>query len=447
MRPADLLTDAQMAAFVRSGFLVAQPAPDEPHGETGEAILELFAKDGDPDNDIYNLVPGLQQLFARDEVRGILTSLLGPDYRLQCHRHCHLLPAVGPDTPQPREQHHHQDGTARQFKGWNRPWRRWHRPRRLNVFYYPHDVRIEGGPTKVVSGSQYWSALSPNADQHTETLAVPAGTLAFTHYNLWHRGTTNRCDQPRIMVKFVFERCAEPAGPSWNGTPGYDGKEYSADEAAGDPGPHSRRSVWGWLCATSADGAPGSDAASLWEKATDPAETADTIEAAYELALHGGAAVDVAADAFADATEPTTRERAALVLSNVQGDAVSLLSDSLSADDEWMRATALDLLADIGLAGLDAATAAAASVDDDSPWVRHNLMQALEVWGPGAAELQELALRGLDDEEPHVCFNAMSALANMGTDADLLRARLQPMCAHPHHQVAWKASQLLAAVQ
>lgn len=442
MSSLPLLTDDQIAEFVRTGFLV-QSFPDGPHAVIEAEILRLFGGNGNPDNAIYDELPGLQELLASDAVRGVLASLLGPEYRLQCHRHTHLVPVADPGTAKPTPRFH-QDGTDREFKGWNRPWRRWHRPRRLNVFYYPHDVGADGAPTEVVGGSHYWGTMPPEAQAHTEPLLVSAGTLAFTHYNLWHRGTVNRCERPRVMVKFVVERCAEPTAPSWDNDPEY---EYDLDAGASSivsPGSHTRNHLWHWLCAGGDDdgGVPGSDAYSLWDLASTERESTATIEAAYELARHGAAAADATREPFLTA-DPATCERAALVLSAAGDEAVPLLTDGLSAEDEWIRATALDVLADLGKDGLDAAAAVVPCIDDPSPWVRHNLMQAIEVWGPLATDLRELALRGLEDETPHVCFNAMSALANTGVAGDELEAHLRPLCSHEHDQVAWKAGDLL----
>gem|GEM_PF-6107984 len=216
-----------------------------------------------------------------------MRGLLGPEYRLQCHRHTHLVPGADLNEAR-RTPRFHQDGPGREFKGWNRPWRRWHRPRRLNVFYYPHDVGADGAPTEVVGGSHYWSTLPPEAQAHTELLVVGAGTLAFTHYNLWHRGTVNRCERPWGVVKFVVERCAEPTAPSWDDDPDYDSDSDAGASSTVSPGSSTSSHMWHWLC-TGGDydgDAPGSDAGSLWDLASKEPESTATIEAAYELARH-----------------------------------------------------------------------------------------------------------------------------------------------------------------
>ena len=331
-----------MAAFVQTGVQVVHSRlPEEVHGEIGAAVVDLCGGGKNPTNAVYNEVEGLRQVLECAAVGGALQSVLGAGYRLQCHRHAHVLPPVG-GAGLPRAQRFHQDGTDRKFEGWNRPWRRWHRPRKLNVFYYPHDVWLERGPTEVVAGSQYWGEFHAEFRTHSRPLIAPAGTVALTHYNLWHRGTINLCAEPRVMVKFVFER-------------------------------------------------------------------------------------------------------AALVLSAAGGAAVPLLERCLAADRAWLRATALDLLADLGRAGLEAQDRVARMIDDPCAWVRHNLMQALEIWGRDAAKHQEAALRGLEDEEPFVCFNAIGACLSMDLERELYEDQLVSLAQHAHQKLAWKAREVLAA--
>ena len=172
-----LLDDSQMAAFVQTGVQVVHSClPEEVHGEIGAAVADLCGGDKNPANAIYNEVDGLRQVLECAAVAGALQSLLGADYRLQCHRHAHVLPPSG-SAGLPRAQRFHQDGTERKFAGWNRPWRRWHRPRKLNVFYYPHDGWLERGPTEIVAGSQYWAEFHAAFRTHSRPLIAPAGTV------------------------------------------------------------------------------------------------------------------------------------------------------------------------------------------------------------------------------------------------------------------------------
>ena len=202
--------------------------------------------------------------------------------------------------------------------------------------------------------------------------------------------------------------------------------------------------IWNWLCGKRESVAPTEEAAILWRRAAQARETAATIAAAYELARHGGAAVARIGEVFMGA-DPQARERAALVLSAAGEAALPLLVRCLAADRAWLRATALDLLADLGREGLGEQDRAVRMIDDPCAWVRHNLMQALEIWGRDAAEHQEVALRGLEDEEPFVCFNAIGACLSMDLERELYEDQLVSLAQHAHQKLAWKAREVLAA--
>src|SRR5206468_1954987 len=50
-------------------------------------------------------------------------------------------------------------------------------------------------------------------------LTVPAGTVAITHYDIWHAASANRGERNRYMLKFLFSRAGEPEAPSWRHYP------------------------------------------------------------------------------------------------------------------------------------------------------------------------------------------------------------------------------------
>ena len=56
---------------------------------------------------------------------------------------------------------------------------------------------------------------------------VPKGSVAFTHFDVYHRGTRRNPELPddaqtRLMVKFWFVRCRDNASPSWDHQPAAD---------------------------------------------------------------------------------------------------------------------------------------------------------------------------------------------------------------------------------
>ena len=237
-----LLTDDQLAQFVVQGYLLVQtdfPAPF--HQSVCEQIDAVFAEVGNPGNEILERVPDLYQVYEHPVVKGALISLLGTDFAMNAHRHCHYTQPGHPGG------HWHQDGINH----------RHHRIYKLLAMYYPQDVSEDMGPTVVLPGTQYHNTPSSRMGSYMNfksqvALNVPAGTVAITHYDLWHAWMPNRSDKNRRMLKFLFDRSSEPTCASWQHQPEY----------AFNPNPFSLpidgqsnaykhrimwRSVWDWL--------------------------------------------------------------------------------------------------------------------------------------------------------------------------------------------------------
>ena len=108
-----LLSDAQMRDFIVNGFVtVTTQLPAQFHDAIYEKTVEVFDKEGNPGNNLLPRIPEIQQIFDDQNVSGALTSLLGPDYYMQPHRHPHYNP------PGSKGQGLHQDGGKR----WSSPY-------------------------------------------------------------------------------------------------------------------------------------------------------------------------------------------------------------------------------------------------------------------------------------------------------------------------------------
>ena len=86
----NLLTDAQMQEFIVNGFVTVKtdlPAPF--HADVFEQTATVFDKEGNPGNNLLPRIPEIQRVFDDANVKGALTSLLGPNYYMQPHRHPH----------------------------------------------------------------------------------------------------------------------------------------------------------------------------------------------------------------------------------------------------------------------------------------------------------------------------------------------------------------------
>ncbi len=187
-----LLSDAQMRHFIVNGFVtVTTELPAQFHDAIYEKTMSVFDKEGNPGNNLLPRIPEIQEVLDDPNVRGALTSLLGPDYYMQPHRHPHYNP------PGSKGQGLHQDGGKR----WS------HHTRRLLVFYYPQDTPVELGPTGVVPMSHYFSTGEGSGVSPEQPVTGEAGTVAFANYDLWHRAMPNRTESTvRHMLALVYFR-------------------------------------------------------------------------------------------------------------------------------------------------------------------------------------------------------------------------------------------------
>ena len=91
-----LLDDAEVQRFIVDGYLtVHADYPARFHDAIYQQIESVFEQEGNPGNNILPRVPQLQHVFEHPAVKGALTSLLGPGYILNPHRHCHLSALLG----------------------------------------------------------------------------------------------------------------------------------------------------------------------------------------------------------------------------------------------------------------------------------------------------------------------------------------------------------------
>ncbi len=201
-----LLTDVELARFLVNGYHLVEP--DLPAGLNERIAEKLDMLTSNPGDAISETVPELWQALDHPAVRGVLISLLGSDYTVNSHRHWHCkLPGSG-------YMHWHQDGANNRNTQINR----------LLGLYYPHTISAQMGPTVIVPGTQFRNAPTDRMSTYTNIrgqvpLTVRAGTVAFTHYDLWHGTASNRSGVKRHMIKFLFNRTNQNTAPTWNHDP------------------------------------------------------------------------------------------------------------------------------------------------------------------------------------------------------------------------------------
>ena len=245
-----LLNDEGVQNFIKNGYITVHPDLPDVHEEIYRETAAIFEKEGDPRNHILQKVPALRQVFAHPTVRGVLISLLGPNYMMHPHRHAHMK------QPGQKGGAWHQDGRSKHFTtkdhGWLFEWRRHHRFRSVWAWYYPQEVTEDMGPTAVIPGGQYYDLESMRHYNNAYTdpeigalLCGKAGTITIGHYHQWHSSWgTNHSNKNRYMIKFLLTRAEEPQQPSWIA----DGITSTAVNESPTPGQEAVwNHVWGWL--------------------------------------------------------------------------------------------------------------------------------------------------------------------------------------------------------
>ena len=404
MDPQYLFTDAQMRRFIANGLLTLKVDAPELHETIYRKTEEVYAKEGNPGNNILPRVPDVQKVFEHPVVRGGLTSLLGPDYLMHAHRHCHVNP------PGSKGQSWHKDSY------WGYKKLRYHRPRWVMIFYYPQEVTDLNGPSAVIPGTHYYMNKPADEEALARCVYGQAGTVTFMHFDLWHRASPNASDRNRYMMKFQFTRMDEPTTPTWNAR---ETAWRTPDGVSGDGQDAVWSQVWDWTCGRRSNGhAPhaGQSPSPALLDALGAEEESVRLNAAYTLGALGASAVPDLIQALAGGDEPA-RLSAAYALGVAGHPAVGPLARTLSHADEQVRAHAVYALGDIGRPAGDAVPALADALGDPSTLVRHHAAEALGTVARNPATAVPALCRALRDEDGQVRFNASYALARFGPAA------------------------------
>jgi hypothetical protein len=415
-----LLNDQQMQDFIRQGYLVVNAdLPPTFHQSIYQQIDTVFESDGNPGNDILPKVPDMHQVLQHPAVHGALTSVLGADYMLHPHRHCHLNPSKSGG------QGFHQDSYEDDENV------RQHKCRWAMGLYYPHDVDATLGPSAILPATQFYTDtnLAHAAAEHP--LAGKAGTFTLVHYDLWHRATPNLGEAKRYMMKFLFCRMSEPRSPAWN----HSGASWQESDGQYPPD-NLCDFVWQWNKGQSPQTASQA-VSTLDTTALTSGTQVDRLKAAYVLGQSGPQAIpqlmeamlDESADSLQTNLESSHTNPSQLfsaVALSAQGEAaVPALADALQSQDWWMRAASAAVLGDIGTQAAAAVPALTAILEDGSEWVRRNAAEAIGFIGQGEMAVPGLMAQLANDSWPRTRHNAALALGRLGTKApgaiDVLR--------------------------
>ena len=429
------LTDEQMRGFIRDGYVAVNPdLPADFHQEVWDQTDAVFESEGNPGNNLIARVPAIQQVFDDPAVDGALTGVLGPNYYMHPHRHCHYRP------PRSEGQQIHKDSFTK----------RRHRARWLLAMYYPQKTTVDMGPTAIIPGSHYYNWLRGpiRVDRHFDgtegevPMAVEAGTVLLVHYDIWHRGMANVTDKKRYMIKIMFTRMEEPDGPSWDN----ERPEWVADDGDGLGAKWEHTWRWHYGANDEANGANGPSASTIPGLIAGLRVDSESacLDAAYNLATIGPPAVPALIDTLGDDAE-AVRRNASYALTAIGGPAVEPLVEAAGSGPDT-RAMAVETLADMGPDAREAVPFLTTALQDESVDVRRHAADALGTSGQStSAGIGPLA-QALSDEDERVRRNAALSLARIGRNAEEATPALKAALKDDDRYVRGKAAEALRRI-
>lgn len=408
---AFLFDDTAMRDFIVNGYCVLKvDLPPSFHEQVFEKTKKILAEEGNPGNNILPRIPEVQEVFDAPQVRGALTSILGPSYVMHVHRFAH------PNGPGGNGGGWHKDS----YWGYSKV--RDHHPRWIMAMYYPQDAPVEIGPTGAIPGSQYYEsrvASLPLSDDiaalDPDGIGLPvageAGSVILIHFDLWHRAFPNHTDKERYMFKFQFTRMDEPEPLPNQAHWKRDAAEIPLSaELAENPRSPLWRQMWHWLAGEAAwetTGDPEALKAGLWDSAEET-----RLSAAYTLGGLGAAGVTVLSEGLLHEGERDEVRRAACYgLTTAGGMALHTLTEALGSENERTRGYAVYALGDLGTRAAETIPALTALTSDPSAFVRRQIADALGQIH-SQPELSVPALTHLlEDADAQTRFNAAYGLA------------------------------------
>jgi hypothetical protein len=214
-----LLKAAQVAEFTARGFLSFDAIVPADLNRDALAAFEAGAVrgggyDGVPLEGAYPTSHPIARLLALPQVRGIITSLVGPQ-PLRDHDAVHTV-AAGHRAAQGWHADATIDPRADAFD--------------IQLMYFPHDLPAEMGGTMLLPGSHLRQVHELQVARYHHIVGqiatiCPAGTIHVLHHGIWHRGRGNITDRKRYMYKLRLN-------PTWKQERLFDLDGYRSPEVA-----------------------------------------------------------------------------------------------------------------------------------------------------------------------------------------------------------------------
>ena len=418
-----LLTDDQVRQFVVDGCIALKPDVDPKiHGVINEKLRFATESEFPPGNNVLSRVPEIWQVVRSPNIRGALTSLLGPNFYIHPHRAIHTSRPV-----EDRDVNYEADHNAPPMgkgsmagSGWHQDAQsplsraRHHTPKYLIAFYFPHYTPELMGPTRYQAGSYLFS------EPHQPTGVVlpdhvAEGSFLLLHFDTVHAGWPNRTDLARYMIKIVFTRTEYPRIATWqNRDAAWEKPSSYQAEVNLDP---AWQYIWHWMRGEEqkhTNGGIDFDALnsldeehrmrSVYHSVSD-ADIHQLIEQIRALANQG----------MHERRKAVSNEGKTIPRDHVIGRERRWNERAIVFDD------AAYALASSGDAAVGPLTELLQNTD---PWVRINAIFALGEIGPRARDAMPEIAKLLEDPHQQVVRQTLDAIASIGEGMD---CALEPM--------------------
>ncbi|MEE9254743.1 MAG: HEAT repeat domain-containing protein [Pseudomonadales bacterium] len=420
--PPLLLSDEQVREFICNGFIrLEADLPAALHKRIDAHVRHAMESEFQMGNNVLPRIPEMYEVLESPEVRGALTSILGPRYALHPHRFVHSsTPLDDPDIELDVSVNAPRMGKGSMAgSGWHQDAQsplaraRHHLPRYALIFYFPHDTPLEMGPTRLQGGSHLYShPTNPKGVVLPE--GIRAGSMILMHFDIVHAAFPNRMDVIRYLVKFVFARTQAPTAPTWDAKDG--AWHRPANCIPEDDLTVPWTIIWNWLRGEPSIGGPirepeHEDIAAVLDAMGSNDETR-RLNAIYALAGIGSEAIPALVahlEAFAG-----RRLHERTLAKDAQGRTIP--RDASVPERRWNeRAIVMeDSAYALGAMGEAAVPALLSLLDHDDPWIKINACFSLGEVGPGAANAVPRIAAILDHPCQQVVRQALDALGAIG---------------------------------
>ncbi|MCY3858334.1 MAG: HEAT repeat domain-containing protein [Gammaproteobacteria bacterium] len=433
----NLLTDEQVRQFIVDGCIALKPDVDPAvHVKIDEKLRFATEKEFPPGNNVLSRVPEIWQILRAPNIRGALTSLLGPNYYVHPHRAIHTSrPVEEKDVKYDADHNGPPMGKGSMAgSGWHQDAQsplsraRHHTPKYLIAFYFPHYTSEPMGPTRYQAGSYLFS------EPHKPTGVVlpdhvAEGSFLLLHFDTVHAGWPNRTDLARYMIKIVFTRTEYPRIATWqNRFSEWERPESHQAEVNLEP---AWEYIWHWMRGEEqkhTNGGMDFDALNSLDEESRMRSVYHTVTEADITKL---------VDQLRGLADQGMHERSKAV--DKEGKTIPR-DHVIGTERRWNeRAIVFDdaayALASSGEAAIDPLTELLKETD---PWVRINAVFALGEIGPTARKAMHDIVKLLEDPNQQVVRQTLDAIASIGEGMD---CALEPMrrlltASNPHWQDA-----------